>query len=78
MGLEGGEQLHSIEELSNILRIPIKTIYKWTSDSRSGIPFFKVGRHLRFRYSDVERWLIKYRGSEGAKEFCQGIGKEKR
>jgi excisionase family DNA binding protein len=67
------EPLRSINDLCKWLDIPIKTIYRWTSDRRSGFPSYRVGRHLRFRFSEIERWLVKYRGSDGAKEFATRI-----
>ena len=46
----------SPEELSRELGIPLGTIYRWRS--RGGGPRgFKVGRHVRYRRSDVEAWL---------------------
>jgi excisionase family DNA binding protein len=65
------EQLRSISELSAWLNVPIKTIYKWTSDHNSGLPYYKIGKRLRFRFSDVESWLQKYKGSQGAQEFAR-------
>ena len=35
----------------------LSTIYKWTH--YEFIPHIKVGRFLRFRESDVEKWLEK-------------------
>ena len=64
------EHLLTVDELCSFLGIPKKSIYKWTSDRHSGIPYYKIGRHLRFRKSDVDSWLIKYRSSDGAKEFA--------
>jgi excisionase family DNA binding protein len=69
----GLEQMQSISDLSAWLGIPTKTIYKWTSDRHSGIPFYRLGKHLRFRFSEVESWLRKYRGSEGTREFAPSL-----
>jgi excisionase family DNA binding protein len=65
----GVEPMRSIQELSDWLDVPRKTIYKWTSDPDSGLPFYRIGRHLRFRFSEVVRWLMRYRASSGAREF---------
>jgi len=48
--------LASIDEVSQYLGIPIATIYGWRLRGL-GPPAAKVGRHLRFRWSDVEAWV---------------------
>jgi excisionase family DNA binding protein len=63
------EPLRDIDELCRLLGVPKKTVYKWTSDRHSGIPFCEVGKHLRFRFSEVDSWLRKYRASESVREF---------
>jgi excisionase family DNA binding protein len=50
-----GEWL-SPEELAEELGIPVGTIYQWRYRN-VGPPVHKIGRHLRFRRSDVEAWL---------------------
>ena len=45
----------TIDELSEKLKIPKKTIYKWTREKK--IPCAKLGKHLRFIESDIEQWL---------------------
>lgn len=49
------EQLLTIDELSRLLKIKKSTIYHWTS--AGFVPHTKVGRFIRFRASDVEKWL---------------------
>lgn len=62
IGLNGHEtallfdnQLLSIKRLSEYLDVPAMTIRDWVYKRR--IPFLKVGRHVRFQPSDVQRWL---------------------
>lgn len=43
------------KELASYLRIPIRTLYKLCNEGK--IPCKKVGRHWRFRKSDVDRWF---------------------
>lgn len=50
------EQLMTTIELAEYLEIPIATLYSWRTKGE-GPPAIKVGRHLRYRASDVERWL---------------------
>ncbi len=54
------ERLVTPEELSEMLQIPLGTIYQWRA-RRTGPPAHKVGKHLRYRQSDVEDWLAKQR-----------------
>ena len=49
------EQLLTVAELSNLLKMKPSTIYHWTS--AGFVPHVKVGRFIRFRASDVEAWL---------------------
>jgi excisionase family DNA binding protein len=44
------------EELSERLRVPVATLYAWRYRG-DGPRAVKVGRHLRYRAEDVERWL---------------------
>jgi len=43
-------------ELAAFLGVPIATLRKWRREG-VGPRAFKVGRHLRYRCSDVEAWL---------------------
>jgi len=57
------EKLLKINEVSDLLQVSPKTIYNWVCYGY--IPYFKVynmrGREglLRFRESDIEKWLQK-------------------
>ncbi len=48
-------QLLTIIRLSKYLDVPVATIRDWTHKRK--IPFIKVGRHTRFKFSDIETWL---------------------
>jgi len=54
--MEQFNQLLTVEDLAAYLEVPVATIYAWRHH-RNGPPGFRVGRHLRFRWSDVERWI---------------------
>lgn len=43
------------EALARHLGVPLRTIYGWRH-RRIGPPAIKVGKHLRYRWSDVEAW----------------------
>lgn len=49
------EKYLTIEELCDILQVKKHYIYALTSQKR--IPFFKMGRFLRFRKEDIDEWL---------------------
>ena len=50
------DPLLSAHELANYLEIPLATLYAWRY-RREGPPGFRVGRHLRYRRSDVDVWI---------------------
>ena len=54
------EPLLTVQELADYLGVPVATIYGWRY-RREGPPGFRVGRHLRFRWSDIEEWITRQR-----------------
>ena len=58
--LEGRERLISIDELSEYLGVPVKTIYDWRLTGH-GPCAIRVGRHLKYAISDVREWLASQR-----------------
>jgi len=46
----------SPEDLAEFVGVPLWTVYKWNSEGTSP-PRVRVGRHVRYRWADVERWL---------------------
>lgn len=56
------EKLLKPEEVAEMLGIQLSTVYNWTHKGKRGhskIPYIKVGACLRFRQSDIEKWLSK-------------------
>ena len=49
-------RLVTIEELSEFLQVPVKTLYDWRHRGL-GPPGLRVGRHVRYRQADVDAWL---------------------
>ena len=45
------------EQVSDMLKIKVSTIYQWTH--QRFIPHIKVGRFVRFREDEIERWLAE-------------------
>lgn len=54
------EKILNFEEVSNFLKIPKSTLYKLCQ--RKKIPYFKIGKQLRFRYSSLNQWLSEKEG----------------
>jgi excisionase family DNA binding protein len=49
------EQLLTPQQIAEKLGVAISTIYQWTHTGY--IPHIKLGRFVRFRESDIEKWL---------------------
>ena len=50
------EELLSPVELAETLGLSVRTVYNWRV-RKVGPPGMRVGRHVRYRKSDVESWL---------------------
>ena len=59
-GMESLNRLVTVQELANYLGVPVATIYTWRY-RQEGPPGFRVGRHLRFRWSDIQEWIAQQR-----------------
>lgn len=51
------ENLWTVTETAGHLKVSPKTIYDWVHKRQ--IPFVKVNRLVRFRLSEIEKWLLK-------------------
>ncbi len=60
------EPLLRPEEVSEILGVPVTTLYRWRYH-QTGPMALRVGRHLRYRLEDVEKFI-----SDGAAESHMG------
>ncbi len=51
--------LATIEEVAEFLGVPVKTLYAWRSRrlNTEGPRGLRVGRHVRYRWSDVDAWV---------------------
>jgi excisionase family DNA binding protein len=69
--LHGLDPLLSVEELSDYLGVPIRTIYDWrqTGHGPRGI---RIGRHLKFAVSDVMAWIDAQREASSSRDRAQG------
>lgn len=51
------EPLVTVAEIARLLGVPHSFVYERTS--RGEIPCYRVGRLLRFKVSEVERWVAE-------------------
>lgn len=49
-------QLLSVEQLADLLQVPVSTIYFWRHQG-AGPRAIRVGRYVRFDTADVTAWL---------------------
>lgn len=57
--------LLSIEEVSAYLGVPVATLYGWRTKG-TGPKASRVGRWVRYRAEDIERWLDQQAQAPGA------------
>jgi excisionase family DNA binding protein len=58
--MEYNDSIMKGKEVADYLRIPIRTLYKLCQEGK--IPAKKVGRHWRFRKSEIDKWFDKGSG----------------
>jgi excisionase family DNA binding protein len=54
--MEHIDRLLTVQDLADYLGVSVATIYAWRY-RQLGPPGFRIGKHLRFRWSDIERWI---------------------
>ena len=54
--LDISSRLLSTEDVARILVVPVSTLYCWRYKG-TGPKAYRVGKHLRYRLSDVMAWL---------------------
>jgi excisionase family DNA binding protein len=55
-------RLLSIDEAAKLLGVKRSTLYAWVSQRR--IPYLKVGRLVRFRAEEIDKWLERNKVEE--------------
>ncbi|WP_262852252.1 helix-turn-helix domain-containing protein [Mumia quercus] len=61
--LSGLEPLMSIEDLSEYLNVPVRTLYDWRLAGK-GPCAVHIGRQIRYFVTDVHEWLRQNREAE--------------
>jgi len=56
--------LLSPEDLATLLSVPLATVYGWRSRGEGPVGC-RIGKHVRFKLADVERWLDRCRDGSG-------------
>jgi excisionase family DNA binding protein len=56
MTLQAGDKLMSLTDVSEMLGIPVHTLYHWRYKGDGSVGY-RVGRHVRYRRAAVEAWL---------------------
>lgn len=50
------DRLWTVEDVSDYLAVPVRTVYAWRS-AGTGPPGRRVGKRLRYRPQDVVAWV---------------------
>jgi excisionase family DNA binding protein len=54
--IQGSDRLMSMAEVSDLLGIPVSTLYGWRHRGE-GPAGYRIGRHVRYRRAAVEAWI---------------------
>ena len=63
--VQGPEALLTPEEIAELLKISVQLLYRWRYE-RKGPPSFRIGRYVRYRRVDVERWIDRQAAGEAS------------
>jgi len=55
--IQDGQDLMTREQVAKRLGIAVQTLAKWACQGKGGLPFVKLGRAVRYRPADVERFV---------------------
>jgi excisionase family DNA binding protein len=50
------DRLLTVQDLATYLGVPTTTLYQWRY-RREGPRGFRVGRHIRYQWTDVAEWI---------------------
>ncbi|MBU4214304.1 MAG: helix-turn-helix domain-containing protein [Actinobacteria bacterium] len=59
------EPLLTPDQVAAVLGVPKTTLFRWRVDAKGPLGI-RVGKHLRFRQSEVDRWLDEHTDTRGA------------
>lgn len=55
--LSSGEVLYKRREAAEYLEVSENTLANWAVTKKFGIPYFRVGRSVRYKKSDLEKFV---------------------
>lgn len=58
------EPLVSMQDLADTFGVPLLTVRRWRKYGK-GPKGYRIGKHVKFRMSEVEAWLQAQREDEG-------------
>ena len=56
LAMTDNDRLLTVEDLATFLDVPMKTLYAWRYRGEGPVGF-RVGKHVRYRWTDVEQWI---------------------
>ncbi|MFE5335748.1 helix-turn-helix transcriptional regulator [Isoptericola sp. NPDC056573] len=56
----------TINEVADYLQVPVTTLYRWRCEQGKGPKGIRVGRYIRYRTEDVQKWLRSLEPPDGA------------
>lgn len=65
MAQSTAEPLLTPDQVAAVLGVPKTTLFRWRVDQKGPLGI-RVGKHLRFRQSEVDRWLDEHTDTRGA------------
>jgi excisionase family DNA binding protein len=68
------EPLIDYRGASRVIDTPVGTLQVWVSTGRYGVPFYKVGRKVRFKKSELINWLATRKRGGGNAECERAAG----
>ena len=69
--MNDGENVFTVQELADYLRMKPLTIYKHASSGK--LPGFKVGSHWRFKRCTIERWIEEQETTNGNRKTLTNV-----
>jgi excisionase family DNA binding protein len=68
------ECLLSVEDVAELLKVPVSRVYEGTRKRGERIPGFRLGKYWRFRMEDVLGWLERQRSGRAPKTEAREAG----
>ncbi|MDE1952586.1 MAG: helix-turn-helix domain-containing protein [Betaproteobacteria bacterium] len=63
--IDVGDSLLTRQQTAQMLKMAPQTLASWASSGRGGLPFIKFGRLVRYKKSDVQRYIETHRIGHG-------------